>query len=83
MARLGVFLKDFPSGNGYQNIVYYAQDVDYSNWKRFNYGEEDNVQKYGTLEPPLVPIQDLSIPVGIFSGSYDKLADPTDVAALV
>ena len=24
MARLDVFLKDFPAGNGYQNIVYYA-----------------------------------------------------------
>ena len=82
MARLGVFLKDFPAGSGYQNIVYYAQDVDYSNWKRFNYGEEDNVMKYGTFEPPLVPIQDLSIPVGLFSGSYDELADPTDVANL-
>jgi len=30
-----------------------------------------------------VPIHDLSIPVAVFSGSYDKLADPTDVATLV
>ena len=41
------------------------------------------MHKYGTYEPPLVPIQDLSIPVGVFTGSYDKLADPTDCAELV
>ena len=30
-----------------------------------------------------MPLQDLSIPVAIFSGSLDKLADPADVATLV
>lgn len=57
--------------------------MDHEAWKRFNYGERDNLAKYGTYEPPLVPIQDFNLPVAIFSGLFDKLADPTDVATLV
>jgi len=65
--RFNVFLANFPAGTGFENIVYYAQDVDNDDWKRFNYGELDNVNIYGSIEPPKVPIQDLNIPVAVFS----------------
>lgn len=83
LARFNVFMKDFPAGTGFENLVYYAQDVDNDFWRRFNYGELENVKRYGTIEPPLVPIENLKIPVGVFSGSFDELADPTDVSLLV
>lgn len=81
--RFNVFLSNFPAGSGYQNLVYYAQRIEHEASKRYNYGERKNLAKYGSYEPPLVPIQDLDIPVAVFSGSLDKLADPTDVATLV
>ena len=43
LARLNIFLKDFPAGSGYQSVIYYAQDVDHDKWLRFNYGELDNI----------------------------------------
>jgi lysosomal acid lipase/cholesteryl ester hydrolase len=60
-----------------------AQSVDNETWKRYDYGLRENLAIYGTHEPPLVPIENLLLPVAVFSGSYDKLADPTDVATLV
>ena len=83
MARLNVFLANFPAGTGYEDVVYYAQTIENNVWKRFNYGERENLHRYGTYEPPEVPLERLDIPVAVFSGSLDKLADPTDVATLV
>ena len=48
----------------------------------YDYGRLDNKKIYGTYEPPLVPLQNIQIPVALFSGSLDGLADPTDVANL-
>ena len=48
----------------------------------YDYGRIENKKRYGTYEPPLVPLQNISIPVALFSGSLDGLADPTDVAIL-
>ena len=81
--RFNVFLANFPAGTGYENLIYYAQDIDHNEWRLFNYGELDNMNIYGTIEPPKVPIQNLNIPVAVFSGTYDTLADPLDVANLV
>ena len=54
--RLNVFLKDFPAGQGYQGIVYYGQDVLNTGMKRFDYGVTGNMQKYGQVKPPDVPL---------------------------
>ena len=46
----------------------------------YDYGKRKNKQIYGTDEAPLVPIENLNIPVGLFSGDLDHLADAVDVA---
>jgi hypothetical protein len=48
----------------------------------YDYGIIQNEKIYGTKEPPNVPLQNIKIPVGLFSGSLDGLADPQDVANL-
>ena len=82
MARLNVFLKDFPSGEGYQNLVWYAQSILKQGFKRFDYGPIENLKKYGQATPPDYPLQDFNLPTALVSGSYDELADPDDVAWL-
>ena len=79
MDRLDVFLKDFPAGNGYQNLAYYAQSIDHkTDWLRYNYGAIKNMSVYGTAIPPSVPLDQLNVPTGLFIGSYDKLAPLPD-----
>jgi len=41
--------------------------------------EEQNVWKYGQTTPPEYDINNIKIPVGVFSGTKDPLADPKDV----
>lgn len=84
MDRYDVFLKDFPAGNGYGNLVYYAQSIQNTeDWLRYDYGIIKNMEVYGTAIPPAVPLDQLSLPTGLFIGSYDKLATVADNEWLV
>ena len=82
LERFDVFLKDYPSGQGYKGIVYYAQDSLDVGMKRFDYGPVENMEKYGQLKPPEVPLQDYNLPTALVAGTLDKLADLKDVAWL-
>ena len=57
MDRYDVFLKDFPAGNGYGNLVFYAQSIQNTeDWLRYDYGIIKNMEVYGTAIPPTVPL---------------------------
>ena len=79
MDRLNVMFKDFPAGNGYQNLIYYAQSI-HTEGKllRYDFGGVKNMDKYGTFYPPEVPLDQLSVPTGLFIGQYDLLATVKD-----
>ena len=84
MDRYDVFLKDFPAGNGYGNLVFYAQSIQNTeDWLRYDYGIIKNMEVYGTAIPPAVPLDQLSLPTGLFIGNYDKLATVADNEWLV
>ena len=83
LERASVFLYNEPSGQSYRTFVYYAQMMNSGRYALYDYGKRENKALYGTADPPLVPIEDLAIPVGIFSGSLDHIGDPEDVAFLV
>lgn len=48
-------------------------------FRRFDYGKETNLAKYGQEAPPDYDMSLIKFPVGIFSGDTDKMADPKDV----
>ena len=79
MERLNVFLKDFPSGQGYQGLAYYGQDVVTEGFKFFDYGPVENMKVYGQRKPPDVPLEKYNLPTALVAGTYDKLADVTDI----
>ena len=78
--RFTVFMSNEPSGQSYRTFVYYAQMINDGRYSLYDYGSRKNKQIYGTAEAPLVPIENLDIPVALFSGDLDHLADPLDVA---
>ena len=58
MDRYNVFLKDFPAGNGWGNLVHYAQGIlTEGEWLRYDYGSIKNMDRYGTVVPPKVPLE--------------------------
>ena len=48
MERWDVLIKDYPAGNGYQNIIYYMQAMLHEKtWLRYDFGAIKNMDKYG------------------------------------
>ena len=79
-ARYPVFMSNIPSGAGYREFVHYAQLMHSDGFKRYDYGANENVVKYGQATPPDYKLDQINFPLGIFGGSKDVLADPKDVA---
>ena len=81
-SRFPMFIANTPSGQSYRTFVYYAQMINSGRYALYDYGRLENKQRYGTYEPPLVPVENIQIPVALMSGSLDGIADPIDVANL-
>jgi lysosomal acid lipase/cholesteryl ester hydrolase len=47
-------------------------------FRSFDYGEQGNQQHYGTTTPPAYPLEKVRLPVHLFVGLLDKLADVQD-----
>ena len=45
---------------------------------RYDYGAIRNMDKYGQIAPPAVPLDQLSVPTGLFVGTVDNLATVAD-----
>jgi hypothetical protein len=72
-----------PSGTSVKNIVHFAQLVRSSAYQQFDYGKVGNMIHYGQPSPPAFDISDLKVPVALFTGGHDDLADPKDVERLL
>jgi len=75
-----------PGGTSVKNIVHWAQMIRSAKWTMFDYGSVSaNLKHYNQTTPlPYSMTQfPASIPVALFSGAKDLLADPTDVSYLV
>ena len=71
-----------PSGAGLRTFVYWAQQIESGRFALYDYGKKGNKKKYGSEVNPLVPMENYAIPTGLFSGTFDHLADSVDVKNL-
>jgi len=82
--RLPVYISHTPAGTSVQNMVHFGQMVRSGEFSMYDYGsKKGNFQHYNQTSPPLYHPKDMKVPVMLFSGGKDWLADPTDVKALV
>jgi len=74
----------FPAATSVKNMAHWGQWVRNDKFDMFNYGETGNQEHYGQKDPPLYNISaiPLSLPIALFTGGNDYLADPRDVANL-
>ena len=78
--RFSTIMSNEPSGTSYRTFVYYAQQINSGKNQLYDYGRIENKKKYGTAEPPMVPLKEnYAVPTALLSGSMDHLADPVDV----
>eukprot|EP00658_Telonema_sp_P-2_P083833 TRINITY_DN9179_c0_g1_i10.p1 TRINITY_DN9179_c0_g1~~TRINITY_DN9179_c0_g1_i10.p1 ORF type:complete len:222 (-),score=73.20 TRINITY_DN9179_c0_g1_i10:415-1080(-) len=82
--RMAVYVSETPAGTSVRNMVHWAQGIKKQVFQRFDYGSKTkNTIAYGQDSPPVYKLADVSVPVALFSGGADYLADPTDVEQIV
>jgi hypothetical protein len=81
--RYDVFIGHEPSGTSVMNMEHWKQAFDRGHFQAFDYGSAAaNNMHYGQSSPPVWNLKNIKVPVRLFAGSSDELADPTDVAWL-
>eukprot|EP01116_Phalansterium_solitarium_P013435 TRINITY_DN30799_c0_g1_i1.p1 TRINITY_DN30799_c0_g1~~TRINITY_DN30799_c0_g1_i1.p1 ORF type:complete len:385 (-),score=120.36 TRINITY_DN30799_c0_g1_i1:136-1290(-) len=84
-SRIGYYLTYEPNPTSVKNMVHWAQMVRSKTYEKFDYGREGNMEHYGQPTPPAYDLTKFptNLPVALFTGGHDYLADPTDVAKLI
>jgi len=82
--RMDIYFAQTPSGTSVKDMAHWAQSVRANKFNMFDYGSKrKNQQHYGTDEPPEYDLTKIDkVPISLFSGSEDLLADPKDVSKL-
>jgi len=81
-SRSDVYYSHFPAGTSLRDLNHWAQSIQSGKTQYYDFGYIENKQKYGTHKAPIYNISTLSVPVALFSGTHDWMADPKDVDIL-
>ena len=65
-----------PAGTSTKTIIHYAQLVNAGMFRQYDYGEEKNLELYGTEEPPEYKRSAITCPVLAYWGENDWLGQP-------
>eukprot|EP00697_Spironema_sp_BW2_P012880 gnl/Spiro4/29562_TR14483_c0_g1_i1.p1 gnl/Spiro4/29562_TR14483_c0_g1~~gnl/Spiro4/29562_TR14483_c0_g1_i1.p1 ORF type:complete len:391 (+),score=95.53 gnl/Spiro4/29562_TR14483_c0_g1_i1:66-1238(+) len=87
-SRWDVYVSHFPAGTSSREMAHYAQLVVTNTISMYNFGSAAaNQAAYGSTTPPLYDLTQIpssaTLPIALFTGGDDDLADPADVQRLV
>ncbi|KAH9520010.1 hypothetical protein Btru_071466 [Bulinus truncatus] len=83
-SRVPVYVAHNPAGTSVRDLLHWAQGINSKNFQQYDYGSAaENVKHYGQPTPPLYDPKKVKIPVAIFRGDQDWLADTIDVKWLL
>ncbi|WKY09335.1 hypothetical protein Q1695_002024 [Nippostrongylus brasiliensis] len=78
--RLPVYYSHTPAGTSSMNILHWIQMVKRGSVAKFDYGEKENLVKYGQKQPPVYNFGDITgLPIYLYIGGNDWLADNEDI----
>ena len=84
MTMMPIYLDNLPAGSSTRPFVQYAQlHLLENEFRKFDFGKQENMVRYGTEVPPSYDLSKISAPVALFVGDKDDLACPADVDYLV
>jgi pimeloyl-ACP methyl ester carboxylesterase len=85
VSRLSYYLIYEPNPTSVKNMIHWAQSVRKGTFARFDYGTQGNMQHYNQPTAPAYEFQyfPANLPVALFAGGQDYLADPTDVQFMI
>jgi len=80
--RTPVYYTHFPAGTSLRNMDHWAQLIFENKTQMYDFGRRGNKDHYGQKDAPVYNITGLTVPVSLFYGGHDWLADPADVETL-
>jgi len=85
VTRMPYYLTYEPNPTSMKNVIHWAQDEVSGLWQKFDYGLAGNRKHYNQDTPPQYSLSNLpsTLPIALFTGGNDYLADPADVAILL
>eukprot|EP00484_Ammonia_sp_Unknown_P019414 CAMPEP_0197041064 /NCGR_PEP_ID=MMETSP1384-20130603/17662_1 /TAXON_ID=29189 /ORGANISM="Ammonia sp." /LENGTH=402 /DNA_ID=CAMNT_0042471921 /DNA_START=32 /DNA_END=1240 /DNA_ORIENTATION=+ len=82
-SRIEVYVSETPADTSVKNMIHWSQGVKRERFEMYNYEtKEKNEQHYNQSEPPLYDLSAVRMPLALYSGTNDWLADPEDVETL-
>jgi len=84
-SRLAYYVNYQPNPTSVLNMAHWAQSVRSNVFQMYDYGTTGNMQHYNQPTPPHYHINKIpsTLPIALFTGGNDYLADPRDVATLI
>lgn len=77
--RMPVYFNHYPSGSSLRSLVYFGQNINAGQFQRYDFGRRGNKDVYGAELPPRIPVENITkVPIAMFVGKSDELADPVD-----
>ncbi|KAM9062250.1 lipase member M [Sarcophilus harrisii] len=84
MSRANVYVAHTPAGTSVQNILHWSQAMNSGELQGYDWGSETkNLEKCNQPTPMRYQIKDMTVPIAMWSGGQDWLADPDDVSILL
>jgi lysosomal acid lipase/cholesteryl ester hydrolase len=83
-SRLSVYLSQTPADTSVRNMIHWIQAIENGRFAMFDYGsKEENYEHYNNNKPPSYDLSKLTMPIALYIGANDYLADVADVSTLV
>lgn len=86
LARLNVMGSHEPGGTSMNNMNHWIQSIASSTFKMYDFGETENLKRYGAKVPPEYDVSNLStleFPISLYIGKRDYLVAMEDAEALI
>ncbi|KAJ7426896.1 Lipase member M [Willisornis vidua] len=82
LTRLDVYLAHFPDYTSVKTLLHWGQTAKTGEFKQFDYGLK-NQEKYNQSSPPFYRIEDMTVPVVLWSGGQDWVSPPQETQRLL
>ncbi|KAG3264919.1 gastric triacylglycerol lipase [Ictidomys tridecemlineatus] len=83
-SRFDVYLAHNPAGTSVQDVLHWAQAARSGKFQAFDWGSPfQNMRHYNQRTPPYYNVTAMSVPIAVWNGGNDILADPHDVNILL
>ncbi|XP_055976546.1 lysosomal acid lipase/cholesteryl ester hydrolase [Sorex fumeus] len=84
MSRVAVYTTHSPAGTSVQNMLHWRQTAKFHKFQAYDWGSmAKNYFHYNQSHPPAYNVRDMKVPVAVWSGGHDSLADYKDISMLL